>query len=123
MVNGIRASDLRGLNKGHGSKLRVASQIRQESAGEARKMKTLLSLRVFGLLSSSLLLFDNVSVDMSSGLLQVFVELGNLHGTLNYVLYWLHGVAYSDSVSLKYSCSEEWTCNLQMIVSFSSLGN
>ena len=31
--------------------------------------------------------FHNVSVDMSSGLLQVFVELGNLHGTSNYVLY------------------------------------
>ena len=28
---------------------------------------------------------------MSSCLLQVFVELGNLHGTSNYVLYWIHG--------------------------------
>ena len=28
---------------------------------------------------------------MSFGLLQVFVELGNLHGTSNYVLYWIHG--------------------------------
>ena len=28
---------------------------------------------------------------MSSGLLQVFVELENLHGTSNYVLYWNHG--------------------------------
>ena len=28
---------------------------------------------------------------MSSGLLQVFVELGKLHGTSNYVLYWNHG--------------------------------
>ena len=27
---------------------------------------------------------------MSSGLLQVFVELGNLRGTSNYVLYWIH---------------------------------
>ena len=27
---------------------------------------------------------------MSSGLLQVFVELRNLHRTLNYVLYWIH---------------------------------
>ena len=26
---------------------------------------------------------------MSSGLLQVFVELGNLHRTSNYVLYWI----------------------------------
>ena len=31
--------------------------------------------------------FRNVSADMSSGLLQVFVELRNLHGTSNYVLY------------------------------------
>ena len=36
---------------------------------------------------------------MSSDLLQVFVKLGNLHGTSNYVLYWNHGVASSDSVS------------------------
>ena len=65
---------------------------------------------------------------MSSGLLQVFVELGNLHGTSNYVLYWIHGVAYSDSVShnrvqvlsipvLLLACSEDWTYSLQMIVS------
>ena len=58
---------------------------------------------------------------MVSGLLQVFVELGNLHGSSNYVLY--------DSVShnrvqvlsipvLLLACSEDWTCNLQMIVSF-----
>ena len=34
---------------------------------------------------------NNVSVDMSSGLLQVFfVELGNLHGTSNYVLNLIH---------------------------------
>ena len=43
---------------------------------------------------------------MSSSLLQVFIELGNLHGT---------------SLSVKYSCillacSEDWTCNFQMIV-------
>ena len=65
---------------------------------------------------------------MSSGLLQVFVELGNLYATSNYVLYWIQGVACSDSVShnrvqvlsipvLLLSCSEDWTCNLQMIVS------
>ena len=35
--------------------------------------------------------FHNVSADMSSGLLQVFVELGNLHGTSNYILYWISG--------------------------------
>ena len=31
--------------------------------------------------------FHNVSADMSSSLLQVFVELENLHGTSNYILY------------------------------------
>ena len=31
--------------------------------------------------------FPNVSADMFSGLLQVFVELRNLHGTSKYVLY------------------------------------
>ena len=36
--------------------------------------------------------FHNVSADMSSGLLQVFVGLGNLHETSNYVLHWIHGV-------------------------------
>ena len=65
---------------------------------------------------------------MSSGLLQVYVELGNLHGTPNYVLYWIHGVACSDSVShnrvqvlsisvLLLAYSQDWTCNLQMIIS------
>ena len=34
--------------------------------------------------------FHNVLADMSSGLPQVFVELWNLHGTLNYVFYWIH---------------------------------
>ena len=43
--------------------------------------------------------FQNVLADMSSGLLQVFVELGNLHETSNYVLYWIHGVTCSNSVS------------------------
>ena len=47
--------------------------------------------RVFELLSSSLLLFPSVSADMSSGLLQVFVELGSLYGTSNHVLYLIHG--------------------------------
>ena len=65
---------------------------------------------------------------MSFGLLQVFVELGNLHGTLNYVLYWIHRDACSDSIShnqvqvlrisvLLLAYSLYWTCNLQMIVS------
>ena len=50
-----------------------------------------LSLRVFRLLSSSLLLFPQCTADIFSSLLQVFVELGNLHGTSNYVLYWIPG--------------------------------
>ena len=65
---------------------------------------------------------------MSSSLLQVLVELGNLHGTSNYVLYRIYGVVCSDSVShnrvqvlsipvLLLACSQDWTCNLQMIVS------
>ena len=33
----------------------------------------------------------NVLADMSSGLLQMFVEHRNLHGTLNHVLYLIHG--------------------------------
>ena len=49
-----------------------------------------LLLRVFGLLSSFYCYFHNISADMSSSLLQVFVKLGNLHGTSNYVLYWIH---------------------------------
>ena len=58
---------------------------------------------------------------MSSGLLQVFVELGNLHGTTSFIE--TTGVACSDSVShnweqvlsipvLLLACSEDWTCNL-----------
>ena len=38
--------------------------------------------------------FHNVSVDKSFGLLQVFVKLGNLHRTSNYVLYWIHGLGF-----------------------------
>ena len=69
--------------------------------------------------------FHNVSVDMSSGL-QVFVELGNLHGTTPSIE--STGVACSDSVShnrvqvlsipiLLLACSQDLICNLQMIVS------
>ena len=50
-----------------------------------------LSLRVFGLLSSSLLLFPQ-RFGQYILLLQVFVELGNLHRTTNYVLYGFHGI-------------------------------
>ena len=63
---------------------------------------------------------------MSSDLLQVFVEVGNLHGTSNYIE--SIGVIRSDSVShnrllvlsipvLLLVCSQDWTCNLQIIVS------
>ena len=59
---------------------------------------------------------------MPSGLRQVFVELGNLHGISDYVLYWIHGVASSDSVShnrvqvlsipvLLLAWSQDWACN------------
>ena len=62
---------------------------------------------------------------MSSSLLQVFVELGNLHGTSSFIE--ITRVACSDSVShnrvqvlsipvLLLARSEDWTCNLQMIV-------
>ena len=63
---------------------------------------------------------------MSSGLLQVFVELGNNHGTTSFIE--STGVACSYSVShnrvqvlsipvLLLPFSEDWTCNLRMIVS------
>ena len=48
--------------------------------------------------------------NMSSGLLHVFVELGNLHRTSNYVLYWIHrGHLFwfcepQLDTSVKYSC-------------------
>ena len=38
---------------------------------------------------------------MSFDLLQVFVELGNLHGTSNYAFYRIHWVASSDSISIE----------------------
>ena len=88
-----------------------------------------LSLRVFGLFSSSLLLFpQSFGPICPPDLLQAFVELGSQHGTSNYVLYWIHGVTCSDSVShnpvqvlsipvLLLACSQDLTCNLQMIVS------
>ena len=37
MVNGIRASDPRGLNKGRGSKFPVSSRVRQETPEEGRR--------------------------------------------------------------------------------------
>ena len=70
---------------------------------------------------------------MSSSLLQVVVKLENQHGTSNYVLYWIHKVTCSDSNShnqaqvlripvLLLAYSQDWTCNLQMIVSLEALG-
>ena len=64
---------------------------------------------------------------MSSGLLQVFVELR----TMSFIE--TTGVACSDSVShnrvqvlsipaLLLACSEDWTCNLQIIVSLEAQG-
>ena len=64
---------------------------------------------------------------MSSGLIQVFVEFGNLQWTLNYILYWINGDARSDSVThnrvqvlsmpvLLPICSQDWTNNHLMIV-------
>ena len=42
----------------------------------------------------------NVSAEMSSGLLQVFlVKLDSLHGTSNHVFYLIHGVTCSDSIN------------------------
>ena len=70
--------------------------------------------------------FHRVSADIYFGLLQVFVELGNLRRISNYVIYWIHGFACSNSVShcrvqvlsipvLLLACSQDWTCNIQMI--------
>ena len=66
---------------------------------------------------------------MSSGLLQVFVELGILRKTSNYVFIESTGVTWFYSVShnrvqvlsipgLLLACSQDSTCNLQMIVSY-----
>ncbi len=65
---------------------------------------------------------------MSSSFLQVFVELGTFTELRTTSFIETMGVACSDSVShnrvqvlsipvLLLACSEDWTCNLQMIVS------
>ena len=65
---------------------------------------------------------------MSPGLLQVFVELGNYTELRTTSFIESTGVACSDSVNhnrvqvlripvLLLACSQDWTCNLQMIVS------
>ena len=48
-----------------------------------------LSYRVFGL--HLYFYIHNISADMSSGLLQMFVKLRSLHRTLNHFLYLIHG--------------------------------
>ena len=70
----------------------------------------------------------NVSVDMSSGLLQEFLaELEYLHEASNYVPYIIHGdrlfwFRYYNKVRvlsipvLLLTCSQDWTWNLQKIV-------
>ena len=68
---------------------------------------------------------------MSTGLLQMFDELGTLHGTSNFIE--STEVTCSDSVShnrvqvlsipvLLLDCSQDWTCNPQMIVSLEAQG-
>ena len=70
----------------------------------------------------------SVSVDMSSGLLQVFANSGTFTELRTKSVIESTGVVYSDSVShnrvqvlsipvLLLACSQDWTCNLQMIVS------
>ena len=63
---------------------------------------------------------------MSSGLLHMFVELGNLHGTSNFIETTGFACSYDFSHNrvqvlnipvLLRACSEDWTCNLKMIVS------
>ena len=66
--------------------------------------------------------FHNVPVDMSFSPLQVFVELGNLHETSNYVLYCFDSVNHNRIQVLRIpvllvTCSQDWTGNLRMIVS------
>ena len=59
---------------------------------------------------------------MYSGLLQLFVELGNLHGTSNYVVYWNHGPKnLNDEYYLLFTCSQDWISNIQMSSLRSSL--
>ena len=68
---------------------------------------------------------------MPSSLLQGFVKLGNLHETTSFIE--SMGVTCSDSIShnwvqvlsipvLLLVCSQDWTCNLQMIVSLEAKG-
>ena len=86
-----------------------------------------LSLRVFGLLSSSLLLFSQrfrlYVLRPSSGVCRTFMEFR----TTSFIE--STRVVCSDSVShnrvqvlsipvLLLACSQDWTCNVQMIVSF-----
>ena len=98
----------------------------QSGPGSNGNKKVFLSVRVFRLLSSSSLLFPQRFGQYVLRLLQVFVELGNLHGTTSFIESKV--VASSDSAShnrvqvlsipvLLLACSQDWTCNHQMIVS------
>ena len=76
--------------------------------------------------------FHNVSVDVSFSLLHA--KLRSLHRTLNWTLYsiyrgrfsnflrlnWVQVLSYS-KYSLLFTCSWDWTCNLQMVSLRSSL--
>ena len=69
--------------------------------------------------------FHNVLADMSSGLLQVFVKLRNLHGTLNYVLYWIYGVQSwlqaSNKTELLNTCTRLWLMESEQTTSVDSI--
>ena len=93
------------------------------------KQQFFSSLRVFGLLSLSLLLFPNVSADMSSGLLRRTWEPSRNFELRPFIE--STGVACSVSVRhnrvqalstpvLLLACSQDWTGNLQMIVSLAA---
>ena len=67
------------------------SPVNEISIQEIEHEKNFLSLRVFGQLYLSLLLIPQRFGRYILRPFEVFVELGNLHGTSNYVLYWIYG--------------------------------
>ena len=89
---------------------------------------------IFIIKSFQTIIFIFISANMSSGFLQVFVELWKTLTELRTTSFIEStGVAYSDSVSynrvqvlsipvLLLACSQDWTCNLQMIVSLEASG-
>ena len=71
--------------------------------------------------------FHNVSSDMSSGLLQVFVELENLHRTSNYVFYcnwrlqvqsWLQA---SNNAGILNTCTRLWLTESEQVTLVDSI--